>query len=108
MRVKGHQIGTLETCVEMGDVGIEDAECTIGSIHMQPETLLSTEVGQFIQWINGPGIDRPGTAHHAKRSTTLFSISAYSFTESSHIHFVPRIDRDDDVALQDPAGATIS
>ena len=108
MRVKRYRIGTFETCVEMRDVGIEDAERAIGSIHMQPETLLSTEVGQFVEWINGTGIDCPGTAHHAKRSKAFFSISHDRFAQCRQVHFVLRIDRDDDVVHQAPAGATIS
>ena len=68
MRVKRYRIGTFETGVEVRDVGVEDAERAIGPIHMQPETLLSAEIGQFVEWIHGTGIDRPGTAHHTKRS----------------------------------------
>ena len=95
MRVKGHRIGTLETRVEVRDVGIEDAECAIGPIHMQPETLLGAEVGQFIERIHGAGIDRPGTAHHTERSQTFFPVVRDCFAQGMQIHFVPLIDRDD-------------
>ena len=95
MWVKRHRIGTFETSVEVRDVGIEDAECAIGSIHMQPETLLSAEIGQFIEWIHRTGIDGPGTAHHTKRSSSFFPVGRDCFAQSMQVHFVPRIDRDD-------------
>ena len=47
---------------------VEDAERAIGPIHMQPETLLGTEIGQFVKWINRTGIDSPSATHHTKRS----------------------------------------
>ena len=62
---------------------------------MQPETLLSTEVGKFIQWIHGTSIDRPSTAHHAERPKAFFSISHDCFAQRWQVHFELRIDRDE-------------
>jgi len=93
--IQRHRIGPLETCVEVRDVGVEDAERTVRAIHMQPETVLSTEVGQFIERVNGAGINRSGTGHHTERSQTRFAVGSDRFAQGRQIHFVPLIDRDE-------------
>src|SRR5260370_20662887 len=79
----------------MRHVRVEDAERTIGSIHVQPEIVLSTEVGQLVERINGARIDSPGTGHHAEWSKTCFAVIADCLAQSMYIHFVQLIDRDD-------------
>src|SRR5258708_1971566 len=87
MRIQRHRIGTIETCVEMRDMRVENAERAIRTIDMQPETLLGTEVGQLIERVNRTGIDSPCTGHHTKRSKTRFPVGDDRFTQSSPIHF---------------------
>ena len=100
--------GTLETCVQVRNVWIEDAERTISPIYMQPETLIFAEIGQFIERINCAGIDGSSAAHYAKRSSSLFSISHDCLSQSMQIHFVLCIDRNDAWLRQALTGATLS
>jgi hypothetical protein len=95
MRVKRHRSGTLETCVQMRDIRVENAERSVGPIDMQPEALLGTEIRQLIEWIHSTGIDRSGTPHYAKRSAAFLTISHNRLVQSRQDHFVAIINRDD-------------
>ena len=72
----------------------EDTERTIGPVHMQPKTLLGTEIGQFIEWINGAGIDPPSTANDTKWLKAFILVGNNCFMQGVQVYFVPRIERE--------------
>src|SRR2546428_505739 len=86
MLIGCQRIRTLYALVKRRNAFIQNAESAIGSINMQPESLLSTQVGKFIKWINRPGLDGSGGCGNTERPQTCRTIYEYLLTQAINVH----------------------
>src|SRR2546425_1986464 len=76
----------LYALVKRRNAFIQNAESAIGSINMQPESLLSTQVGKLIQWINRPGLHSSGGCRNTERPQPCRTICQYLLTQAIDVH----------------------
>ena len=56
----GDRVGALQARVPVREAGVEYPEAAIGAVHVQPEALLTAELGELIERVDGTGLHAPG------------------------------------------------
>jgi len=75
VRIDGDGVGALHARETGREAGVERSQPAIGAVHVQPEALLATEIGETVEGVYGSGLHAPGVRRDEEGTVTGPAVS---------------------------------
>jgi hypothetical protein len=85
MRIQSDRVRAGKTAETRRALRGHGGDRPVGAVHVQPQPLAGTEIGQLIQRIDGARRHRSGAGHHAERDETSRAVAGHRLRDGAGI-----------------------